>query len=199
MIALLLAAYAFLTAQSTASLNPAQPLLTPANQIIEPSDTLHRVSMLAMEAMDDSMDTRFVRAPRYRGAFSLRCDRQEIPACAVQLDTTSFRRGDYLRVRVMAFFYPEDMITDRRRMAQLWVEVPCSDRELVRNVRITPRLGNRDGRYSFPGLPGRWLEAAFFVELPPTVLPEAEIRAYITNAAGQRLFIDDLAIELWRY
>jgi hypothetical protein len=164
-----------------------------------PQDTFRLLRVLASNPLDDSVSPAFVRAPKYRGAFAVRCDAGYRPSCALALDSADLQPGDWLRVRVMAYFEAEDMLLDRNRQARLILEIPCSDQDFAASARISPQLGNRQRYPSYPGTPGVWNEASLLVRMPKNALPGAELRAYVDNPGGQKLYVDELAVELWGY
>ena len=67
-----------------------------------------------------------------------------------------------------------------------------------RTITITSKIGNPDNILWSGGKAGEWGEAAFFVRVPAEYGPGSQVKIYVWNSQGQKLWLDDLRLELWR-
>lgn len=164
-------------------------------------DTLSLVNVLATNNMEDSTEVLFSRDPKHSGSFSFRCDAEFSPGCYIETDTIDIRPGDYLKISVFSFVRGNEMTYEQDKMAPLIVHVFSQDGKTVTSSQLaaSSRIKNLEASIWHTGVPELWGEASYFVKLPKTFKPTDRIKAYMWNPYQQRIFVDDMKVELWRY
>lgn len=164
-------------------------------------DTLKRVSTLASNEMEDSTGVLFTQGIRKNGRFGFRCDDEYSPGCYIEADKLDIGPGDYLRISIASYFKEKERTNAHDKLALLSVHVFTPDGKTVTSAQLaaTNRTGNTQHSFWFTGMPDVWGEASYFVRLPETFQRTDRIKAYLWNPSRQKLYVDDLRVELWRY
>ncbi len=166
------------------------------------NDSLQRIAVLATNGMEDSTSALFTRELKNSGTFSFRCDEEFSPGCYLELPgSIPVAAGDYLRVAVSCFVKAQEQTVKHEKLALLILHVfdAKGDMILFKQLAASNRIGNESGSFRFTGKPDMWGEAAYFVRVPHRLNPGDRIKVYLWNPARQRLYVDDMAVELWRY
>jgi len=152
------------------------------NEIADSTEEYHRV--------------RVSHSPPY----SFRCTNEFCFTGTVPTDTTDLRPGDWLRVSVWAFMRPDERERRLDYLARLALEINGPDGERVGygSISVTSKIGNPQHLYWHGGTTGEWGEAAFFLKIPETYRSGGNLKAYVWNGRGQKLYLDDLRLEVWR-
>ena len=106
--------------------------------------------------------------------------------------------GNYLRLSVQGYLRPEDQIWNRGQTAMLGLAfLDAQGKRLKRHfLRPSSHIGNTDFNIWSAGKAGQWGEAAFFTRIPRGA---QRLRIEIRNPYQQRLFLDELMVERYRY
>lgn len=165
-------------------------------------DTLLFVRQLAFNGMEDSSSVSFTRELKRNGSFGFRCEGEFSPECYLEAaDSLGIRPGDYLKVSVANFMKGNEMVYEQDKLAALTVHMfdPGGKTIKYSKVAVSARTQNTQGSIWYTGIPGVWGEASFFVRVPKKFKNPDRIKVYVWNPSGQRLYLDDLKVELWRY
>lgn len=167
----------------------------------QPDETqIRKVKTLFFNEISDSTEEyhrqRFSHSPPY----SYRCTNEFCFTGAVQTDTADLRPGDWLRASVHAFVRPDERERRLDYLARLAVEIngPDGTRCGYGSISVSSKIGNPQHLFWHSGGVGEWGEAAFFVRVPADYQPGGNVKAYVWNGRGQKLYLDDLLLEVWR-
>lgn len=160
------------------------------------------VGKLGENGCEDSTGTHFVREPKHGGNFAIRMDEQEFGGEVISPPGSlkDARAGDWIRVSAWGYVPGRTKLWDQFGMAVLTVTFHDSDGKIIhdRALRIAPQIGNPEGSIWNAGATDQWGEATYFVQIPKDFSPEGFVKAYVWNPRREKLFIDDLGMELWR-
>lgn len=108
--------------------------------------------------------------------------------------------GDWLRIGIHGYMRGADRIWHRDQTAMLFFELHDGrgKKRKFAGIRISPHIGNKDYNIWTAGEPDQWGEAAFFIKVPWRINPDWTFRAYIKNPAMQKIYLDDLRVDLYR-
>ena len=164
-------------------------------------DTLSLVQILAENDMEDSTEVQFTNEVKHSGKFGYRCDTEYSSGCAFDPAADQVMAGDYLRISVFGYVRAYEMMYKHDNQASLVVHVYGEDGKTIKysKLAVSSRINNQDGSIWFTGTPEVWGEASYFVKLPQDLKPSDHIKTYVWNPQSQKLYIDDMKIELWRY
>ena len=165
-------------------------------------DSLVRVAILATNDMEDSTGVLFTRELKKSGAFSFRCDEEYSPGCFLELpDTIPVEAGDYLRISISCYVKAKELTHKHEKLALLIVHIFDAQNNLIlfKQLAASNRIYNESGSFKFTGKPDVWGEASYFVRVPQKLKPSDRIKTYLWNPSRQAIYVDDMAVELWRY
>ncbi len=167
----------------------------------QPDETqIRKAKTLFFNEISDSTEEyhrqRFSHSPPY----SYRCTNEFCFTGSVQTDTAGIRPGDWLRTSVRAFVRPDERERRLDYLARLAVEIngPDGTRCGYGSISVSSKIGNPQHLFWHGGGVGEWGEAAFFVQVPANYQPGGNVKAYVWNGRGQKLYLDDLLLEVWR-
>jgi hypothetical protein len=177
-------------------------LVTQEANETQPSEPLLFVRSIVGSDMEDSTAQGFQRSIVHLGKGAIRMDDQEYGAL-VWTDRGHMqdaRPGDWIRVAVWGYTPKEGKCTDMTRLASMVAVLRDSKDEKIKyyQVPIANKIGNPDGDMYRTGEPGQWGEAAFFIHIPTDFPKDGSIRTYIWNPSREKIYVDDLSVELWR-
>ena len=109
--------------------------------------------------------------------------------------------GDYLRIAVSAFVKGNEMLFEHDKQALLVRHLFAPDGKTLgySQLAVSSRPLNTEASIWFTGTPEIWAEASYFIQVPKTFRPGDRIKTYVWNVARQRIYLDDMRVELWRY
>jgi hypothetical protein len=165
-------------------------------------DTLTKVRVLDTNEMEDSTSALFTRTFKRNGNFGFRCDDEFSPGIYLEsADSMQLRPGDYLRLEVSTYVKADEMQYEYDKLAMLSVNMFDADGKSIKYAQVSAsaRTQNTDGSFWHTGVPNVWGNAVFFVKIPQGFKPPDRIKVYVWNPARQRIFLDDLRLEHWRY
>ncbi len=165
-------------------------------------DSLIKVQSLATNDMEDSTKALFTRELKQSGSFSFRCDDEFSPICYLELpDSIAINAGDYLKISVSTYVKANEMTYKHEKQALLALHVfDGKDKTILASqLAASSTNHNETGSFWFTGKPDTWGESSYFVRVPQKLNPTDRIKTYMWNPARQRIYVDDMAVELWRY
>lgn len=168
---------------------------------IQPDTTrLHRIKTLIFNRMEDSTDEHYTRKVRLNGHFGYGCTGEFCQTSVVATDTANLQPGDWLRASVNAFVRPGEAERRMDNFAKLVVEINPKAGPAYKNkgITISSKIGNPDNILWHGGQTGQWGQAVFMVQVPPEYQSGGVLKVYVWNAHGQRIYLDDLRVELWQ-
>lgn len=112
----------------------------------------------------------------------------------------TIQRGDWLEAGVHGYIKPEDRIWNRQLMP--WLVVHILDRDGKGKKWSGINIGAHIGKVNYSiwnaGQPGIWNKASFYVKMPKDIQPDWKIKLYIWNPNGQKMYVDDIYLNLYR-
>ena len=126
---------------------------------------------------------------------------QEYSTWVKRANLNEAQAGDWLRIGVYAYMKGEHRFWNREHSPDLLVEVHDENGNLIRwtNLKISSHI-TKDANYSIwhPGDINMWDEAAYYIYLPKNVNDNWSVKAYIWNQRGNKIYLDDFKIDLFR-
>lgn len=161
---------------------------------------VEKVKTLFFNEIPDSTEEYHRVRVSHSTPYSFRCTNEFCFTGTVSTDTADIHPGDWLRVSVWAFMRPDERERRLDYLARLALEINGPDGERIGygSISVTSKIGNPQHSYWHGGTVGEWGEAAFFVHVPPNYRSGGNVKAYVWNGRGQKLYLDDLRVELWR-
>lgn len=171
-----------------------------SNQKQPGESAVSQIKTLYFNEIKDSLEAQHVRSKHLSPPFGYRCAGEFCFTGTVRTDTAGLLPGDWLRASVYAFVSPEEYERRINKLARLVVAVTGADGQMLEygGITVASKIGNPRNILWSGGKAGEWGEAAFFLRLPPEYLPGGDIKIYVWNSEGQKLWLDDLRLELWR-
>ena len=165
----------------------------------QPREFLLPVSTLVENPMEDSTQEHHNSSLHHGGRYSV-CVDGDYAGTVVAEPVREVRPLDWVRASVWAFKRRDEDNTSRENTAVLVVEIWDNKGEKIkdRSIHITTKIGNPDYSIWSGGESEQWGEAAFFVQVPRNFTSGGRIKAYVWNPSKQKLYVDDLSLELWR-
>ena len=162
---------------------------------------ISKFKTLFFHEIKDSTEEAHTKQQRHSEPLGFRCTGEFCMTGVVLTDTLGLRPGDWLRVSIHALMRPDERERRVDHLARLAVEVNGKNdqRYQYRSITVTSKIGNPEHILWHGGQVGQWGEAAFFVRLPADYTPGGNIKAYVWNGSGQKLYLDDLRLEWWKY
>jgi len=159
-----------------------------------------KIKTLFVNEIKDSLEEAHTRQRWVSAPYGCRCTGEFCMTTGVPTDALSIQPGDWLRLSVKAFMRPEERERRFDHLARLTMEIngPTGQRYGYGTVTVTSKIANHEHTLWYGGKAGEWGEAAFFLQVPPDYQPGGNVKAYIWNGPGQKLFLDDMSLELWR-
>lgn len=166
---------------------------------MQPHKSLVLVSKLVENSMEDSLQARRNASVHHSGQYSVRIDGDSAVTTIIQ-NAREVRPGDWIRADIWGFKRRGEDSTHRENTALLVVEFWDDQGKMLksRGINITTKIGNPTYSIWTPGEPEEWGEADFFVHVPKNFPPAGCIKTYVWNPHQQKLYVDDLRLELWR-
>jgi hypothetical protein len=167
----------------------------------QPDETqIQRVKTLFFNEIPDSTEEYHRVRASHSPPYSFRCTNEFCFTGTVPTDTADLRPGDWLRVSVWAFMRPDERERRLDYLARLALEIngPDGARIGYGSISVTSKIGNPQHSYWHGGTTGEWGEAAFFLQIPAGYCSGGNLKAYVWNGRGQKLYLDDLRVEVWR-
>ena len=110
------------------------------------------------------------------------------------------KKGDWIGVSLWAHMRKVEQFWDRYGAAHFNLAL-IDERGVYRNtyrLSISSHLGNEQYSIWSAGAPDQWGEVKFFVKVKKWMNPDWKVVAFIDNYQGQRLFVDDFEMGLYR-
>jgi hypothetical protein len=161
---------------------------------------ISKIKTLYFNEIKDSSEEHHAQSKYLSPPLGYRCTGEFCFTGTVMTDTAGLLPGDWMRASIHAFVSPNEYERKIDRLARLVVVVSDPDGQtlLYRTITIASKIGNPGNILWSGGNAGKWGEAAFFVRVPPAYRPGGHIKIYVWNSQGQKLWLDDLRLELWR-
>ena len=161
---------------------------------------LLKIKTLYFNEIKDSLETQHSRTKYLSPSFGYRCTGEFCFTSEATTDKSGVLPGDWVRASVQAFVNPDEYERKIDRLAKLVVVITDSEGQILRyrTITITSKIGNPENILWSGGKAGEWGEAAFFVRVPAEYGPGSQVKIYVWNSQGQKLWLDDLRLELWR-
>jgi hypothetical protein len=161
---------------------------------------IFKIKTLYFNEIKDSTEEHHSRKKSLSAPFGFRCAGEFCFTGVAATDTSGILPGDWLRVSVRAFVSPEEYERRIDRLALLVLAMSASDGQMAhyRSITVASKIGNPENVLWSGGKAGEWGEAAFFTQVPPDYRSGGNLKIYIWNPQGQKLWLDDLRLELWR-
>jgi hypothetical protein len=168
----------------------------------QPTEPLIFVRKITGNDMEDSTSASFQRKIKHSGNFAIRMDNDEY-ATLIVTDHNSMqdaRPGDWVRFSIWGYTASESKMTDIMSQANLVGILLGSKDEFLkyRQVPIANKIGNPEGSIYSAGDTDIWGEASYFVRLPDDFPKDGSIRVYVWNPGKEKIYVDDLSVELWK-
>ena len=171
-----------------------------SNQLQPDTSILKRVQTLFKTSFEDSTAQFSTQEIVHAGEFSWVSNEEFVFSVSDTMDLSEVKGGDWIRLGVQVYMRGADRNWNRDACAVLGIE--CLDNEgnskKWRAIRMTPFIGNKDFSIWNAGEQDQWGEAYFFYHVPKNFKPGWKIRANIWNPHRQRLYYDDLKVELFK-
>ncbi len=164
----------------------------------QPRQKLIKISKLIENSIENSSQEHRDASIHHSGQYSV-CVRDSALTTIIE-DTREVRPGDWIRADVWGFQRRGEDSTRRENTALLVVEIWDDQGKMLkrRGINITTKIANPTYSIWTPGGPEEWAEADFFVHVPRNFPPAGRIKTYVWNPHKQKLYVDDLSLELWR-
>ncbi len=157
------------------------------------------VKTLFSQNFEDTSLIHTTAANAFAGEKALLAD-QEFHTLLDKFALTDAQGGDWLKVSVQAYMPKEGLVGHRDYAQNLFIELydKAGKRRKERNIKPSTHLGNTIFSIWTPGNKEQWGEASFYTKIPPSVLDQGTAKIYIFNPSRQKLYLDDLKLELYR-
>ncbi|MCC6460873.1 MAG: hypothetical protein IT260_10415 [Saprospiraceae bacterium] len=149
---------------------------------------------------EDSTLAHVVRDPVHTGQFAFQPEEEFSGGRDLAADTLDVHPGDWLRLSVQAYVKGQDKTWNRDALAMLSLEFrdPTGKALKTRGLRISSKIGNPKHSIWDTGDTDRWGEAAILVKVPRSFPRNGKILTYVWNPNRQKLYVDDLKLEVCR-
>lgn len=110
------------------------------------------------------------------------------------------RPGDYLRASVWSYVEAREKQRNIDKTAKLVLDLHDGKGHSFKipGITISSRNGNPDAIPWHTGATDQWGAAAFFVKIPDNFPADGQVKVYIWNPGGQKIWVDDLRVEHFR-
>jgi hypothetical protein len=161
---------------------------------------IFKIKMLYFNEINDSTEEHHSPQNYLSAPLGFRCTGEFCFTGVVATDTSGILPGDWLRVSVQAFVSPDEYERRIDRLARLVATVQNADGQAIhyRSITVASKIGNSENVLWSGGKAGEWGDAAFFTQVPPDYRAGGNLKIYVWNPAGQKIWLDDLRLELWR-
>jgi hypothetical protein len=165
-------------------------------------ESLSLVKRLLEDNMEDSTGTQFTRELKHGGNFGLRMGDQEFGGTKATEPGVlqDAHPGDWIRASVWGYTKDSEKLRDILSQALLTVVLQGDQGKeyKYRQIHIANKIGNPDGSLWHSGDTDRWGEAVLYVKIPRGFPSNGVVKAYVWNPNRERIYIDDLSVELRR-
>ena len=171
-----------------------------AKEIQPERGRLELVDILEVNAFEDS--TRFATSTNRQTSSGERSlyTTEELYVLAEDLSLGKAQKRDYLRLAIQAYMAESDRIWNRDACAILVLELydDKGKRYKTREIKISSHLGNPEHSIWTAGDPDQWGTAGFYSRLPRSYNDNWRAKVIVYNPPGQRLYLDDFRLEVYR-
>lgn len=169
--------------------------LQPEEDQVQRIRTLHQTSFEDSTMVADSLRSRtFVKSGQYAYYHP------QLYFTLAKNKAAEIRDGDWLKIEIWAYMQDADQIYQRDAAMNLRIEFfdETGKRRKERNIKISPYLGNDTYSIWTSGIPNFWGKASFYTKIPRKLTPDWSYLVYLVNPYGQRLYLDDFEIALYK-
>jgi len=106
------------------------------------------------------------------------------------LKTANAEAGDFIRITFSAFKH--HLLHHHHNSAAMVVSVK-DEKHFYKAIPINPRIW-KNGKQVIK----EWIKLELWVQIPPNVSPEDQLKVYPYNNTERPIYIDDLLIEVWK-
>ncbi len=162
-------------------------------------DKIEKIKPLFYNALKDSTEKNHIRLEG-KMPYVCYCTEEFCLSQQAQTDTAGLTKGDWLKVSTRAFVKKGDYERNITKLARLVLDLRHADgsSSVYASISVSSKIGNPENIPWHAGNAEEWGDVSFFVQVPSNFKAGGTAKAYIWNAQGQKIWIEHVAMELWR-